>query len=132
MVKGREMRRESTGAVEDSAALSAPPDDESPGDDTAADGPEAKKKPPKEYEVSIILDIRKKDENGELQEFFSSEICYPNVNYGMVVITEQMLMQMERKFGNMGIMRAHQKGFGEMLEQFGIKLSEEVGEVDDD
>lgn len=132
MVKGSEMRRTSAGAVEDSAALSSPPGDESPGADVAADGPEAKKKPPKEYEVSIILDIQKRDENGELQDFFSSEITYPNVNYGMVIVVEQKMMQLERQFGNMGIMRAHARGFGEMLEQFGIKLSEEVGGVDDD
>lgn len=129
MVKGKELRHAgAAGTVEDNAALSAPPDDDSP--DKPAGDP--KKNPSKDFEVTIILDIRKKDENGELQDFFSTETTYPNVNYGMVVITEQMLMQMERKFGNMGIMLAHQKGFGDVLEQFGIQLSNDVAEDDDD
>jgi hypothetical protein len=120
MVRGKELEKGAGRVLEDddTAEATLPPDTDAESDDAPAK--------PKDYEVVIILAVRKKDENGELQEFFSNETTYPNANYGLVVITQQKLMKLERMFGNMGIMMAHKKGFAEELEQFGVELSEEV------
>lgn len=116
MAQDSNLRRENAGAREDGAVLSLPPDD------AAADTP----KKPKDYEVCITFTVRKKDENEELQEFFSTDLTYPNATYALVVIMQQKMLRFDRMLGNMGIMMAHQKGFGNELAQFGIELSEDV------
>lgn len=116
MAQDSNLRRENAGVRADDAVLSLPLDD------AAAETLEK----PKDYEVCITFTVRKKGENKELQEFFSTELTYPNATYALVVIMQQKMLRFDRMLGNMGILMAQQKGFGDELKQFGIEFAKDV------
>ncbi len=88
------------------------------GDEAREKELEAERAKAARYDVEIMLVIKRRDyDDGEHSDFHDR---FANVDYGVMVAIEQMMLGVQNQLGRAGIKLAIEKGFAEKLKLFGI------------